>query len=131
MAFTKPKTGKDMFAAAMNNYIHRRVHLLITAVRWVDDECLNDEDKAADKEDEVDDNNEDEDEAQIKDDHRDQDDEEQDNFFAVGLGLVHKANCNPASCYKHILVKMWGSLTDEEQEAKEEEEMKVEMDCDQ
>lgn len=114
MAFAKPKTGKNMFATVMNDYICQRVHSLITAVQQVDDECSDDEDKAADKENKVDDNNEDEDKGQVKDDHKDQDDEEQDDFFAVDLGLVYKANCNSASCYQHILVRIWSSLTDKE-----------------
>ncbi|PBK63590.1 hypothetical protein ARMSODRAFT_979739 [Armillaria solidipes] len=116
MAFAKPKTSKDLFAAVMNNYICQRE----------DDECSDDEDEAM-----MDDDDDNEDEGQAEDDHRDQDDEDQDDFFEVDLGLVRKANCNPAGCYQHILARMWGSLTDEEREAKDEEVTKVDTDCDQ
>ncbi len=105
LAFAKPKTGKDIFAATMNDVICRRVRQLIEEVQKQDDEYHADED--------------DEDHDQEEDDDEDEDNyEEDDEFFETDLALVRKVNCNRVGCYQRILGRMWGTLSDNARQKK-------------
>ncbi len=128
MAFTKPKSGKDVFTTEMNVYICQRMRLLINAV-WQED-SENEDDNNQDSKDDNNDGNNNNNNNNNQDDNDGEEDQE-DEFFDADLALVHKVNCNATGCYQQILGWMWGLLTAEEWEVRENEAAKIVTDQDQ